>query len=95
MSIGDDWLILDTNVWVFGLREVLRQLPGLHVKIPRQVLLELRANLSAEKTGGLFRVVNRYPECVDVQWDRVDSSTVWEYRELGCRHGGRGSGGPY
>ena len=96
MSIRDDWVMLDTNVWVFGLRDhpdrlacrqLLRHLPELHVKIPRQILLELRANFTREEIGDLFRLVNRYPDCVDVQWDRVDSSAVRKYREMGCRHG--------
>jgi hypothetical protein len=41
MTIGHDWLVLDTNIWIFGLREqsdppacdqLLRQLPRLYVK---------------------------------------------------------------
>jgi len=50
MTIGPDWVVLDTNIWIFGLRhqpeqpacaQVLQHLPQLHVKIPRQVRLEL------------------------------------------------------
>ena len=89
-------MILDTNVWVFGLRDhpdrpacrqLLRHLPELHIKIPRQILLELRANLTREEIGDLFRLVNRYADCVDVRRDRVDSSAVRKHREMGCRHG--------
>jgi len=75
MIIGRDWVVLDTNVWIFGLRnqpdrptctQVLRSLNRLHVKVPRQVLLELRANLSRDEMGGLFRLLNRYPDQIDI-----------------------------
>jgi hypothetical protein len=63
MTIGHDWLVLDTNIWIFGLREqpdppacdqLLRQLPRLYVKVPRQILLELRTNLTAEEMRRFF-----------------------------------------
>jgi hypothetical protein len=46
MTIGRDWVVLDTHVWIFGLRKqpdhpacthVLQRLPQLHVKVPRRV----------------------------------------------------------
>ena len=54
MSIRDDWIILDTNVWIFGLRrvpylpacaELLQNLNRLQVVLPQQILQELQANL--------------------------------------------------
>ena len=50
MSIRDEWIILDTNVWIFGLRripdfaacaELLQNLNRLRVVLPRQILQEL------------------------------------------------------
>ncbi len=56
MSIRDSRIILDTNVWVFGLRgdpeyhacsAVLENLSSLQIVIPRQVLIELQLNRNA------------------------------------------------
>lgn len=55
MTIEHEWIVLDTNVWIFGLRhqseqpacaDLLRFLHRLFIKIPRQIVLELYANLS-------------------------------------------------
>lgn len=81
MTIGREWVALDTNVWIFGLRNaperpactrLLRRLPGLLVKVPRQILLELRANLSQEEMDDFFRLLNRHPEQREISWDKVE-----------------------
>ena len=96
MNIRRDWIVLDTNVWIFGLRkqpgrsacvQVLRNLNRLYVKIPRQILLELRANLMKDEFGELFRLVNRYPDRIDIQWDKVKSLLIRKYEKLGCKLG--------
>ena len=66
MTIRDERAVLDTNVWIFGLRYhselpafalLLERLGQLQVILPRQVLRELQANLTdyerlaAEVTG--------------------------------------------
>src|SRR4051794_1766440 len=80
MTMAHSWLILDTNIWIFSLREdperpacmqVLQHLPQLYVHAPRQILLELRANLTKEEMGRLFRLLNRYPERIQIHWDYV------------------------
>lgn len=96
MTIRHDWLVLDTNVWIFGLREqpdqpacdqLLQQLSRLYVKVPRQILLELRANLTEEEIRRLFRLLNRYPNRIDVHWDKVALSLIRKYQQLGCKLG--------
>jgi hypothetical protein len=96
MTIGRDWVVLDTNVWIFGLRhqpdqpacaQVLRRLPQLRVKIPRQVLLELRANLSDEEMREFFRLLNRHSGRSDIHWEKVESSLIHKYQRLGCKLG--------
>lgn len=96
MTIRHDWLVLDTNVWIFGLREqsdplacdqLLRYLPRLYVKVPRQILRELRANLTEEEMRSLFRLLNRYPDRLEVHWDKVDVSLIRKYQQLGCKLG--------
>ena len=73
MGIDGEWIVLDTNVRIFGLRNqpdrpacvpVLRCLPRLYVKLPRQILLELRANLTDEELKELFRLWRYYPDPV-------------------------------
>jgi hypothetical protein len=96
MTIGRDWVVLDTNVWIFGLRhqpgqpacaQVLQRLPQLHIRVPRQVLLELQANLSNEEMWEFFRLLNRHPERTDIRWERVELSFIHKYQRLGCKLG--------
>ena len=53
MTIRDKPVVLDTNIWIFGLRrhpdlpacaQLLERLGQLQVILPRQLLQELRAN---------------------------------------------------
>ena len=96
MTIGPDWVVLDTNIWIFGLRrqpeqpacaQVLQHLPQLYVKIPRQVLLELQANLRHEELRAFFRLLHRYPGQTDMRWEQVDLSRIRTYQRLGCKLG--------
>lgn len=57
------WL-LDTNIWIFGLRrddahraceELLDELGSFSVVIPRQVLKELNLNLTEDEIYDLYR----------------------------------------
>ena len=96
MNIRDEWIILDTNIWIFGLRnhpdhsacrQILENLHSLTVKVPRQILLELRANLKRDEFSTLFQLTNRYPNRIDILWNKVAPSLVEKYQELGCRLG--------
>jgi hypothetical protein len=60
---------------------------GLYVKVPRQVLLELQANLTEEEMRRFFRLLNRYPDRIEVHWERVDVSLIRKYQQLGCKLG--------
>ena len=96
MTIGPEWVVLDTNVWIFGLRDqpdrpaciqILQRLHRLYVKVPRQILLELRANLSGDEMGRLFRLLNRYPDRVDIHYDKAEPALIDKYQQLGCKLG--------
>jgi hypothetical protein len=96
MTIEREWIVLDTNVWVFGLRNVperpacfrlLRRLPDLFVRVPRQILLELRANLRREEMTDFFRLLNRHPEQREISWDKVAPALAHNYQRLGCKLG--------
>ncbi len=96
MTIGSERVVLDSNVWIFGLRrqpdrsacaELLDQLPRLRVCLPRQILRELQANLTNEELHDLFRLLSRYPDRIDVQWERVRDEQIQKYLDLGCKLG--------
>ena len=57
------------------------------MKVPRQILLELRANLTAEEMRRFFRLLNRYPDQTEFHWDRVNVSLIRKYQQLGCKLG--------
>lgn len=96
MNIRTDWIVVDTNVWIFGLRtqsdrpacvQFLKHLNQLRIKIPRQVLLELQANLTHDEMGALFRLWRYYPNRIDIRWEKADSELVAKYQRMGCKLG--------
>ena len=96
MTIGPEWVVFDTNIWIFGLRQqpeqpacaqVLTYLPRLHVKIPRQVLRELQANLHHEEMREFFRLLHRHPGHTAIHWEPVELSRIRTYQRLGCKLG--------
>ena len=96
MTIGPDWVVLDTHIWIFGLRhqpeqpacaQVLQHVPQLRVKIPRQVLLELQANLRHEEMREFFRLLHRHPGHTDIRWEHVELSRIRTYQQCGCKVG--------
>ena len=96
MSIQDEWIVLDTNIWLFGQRrvpgftecaELLDFLNRLRVVLPRQVLQELQANFSDREMGALFRLLNRLPTPPRIDWLKPAQETVAKYRSMGCKFG--------
>lgn len=96
MITNSEWIIFDTNIWIFGLREeadrpacfqLLRHLPQLSVKLPRQILRELRANLTRDEMSDLFRLLNHYPERIEISWNKIELSLIRKYQSLGCKLG--------
>jgi predicted nucleic acid-binding protein len=96
VSIRDEWIILDTNVWIFGLRripdfaacaELLQNLNRLRVVLPRQILQELQANLVDDELRVLFRLINRLPIPPKIDWQKAAPETVAKYQQKGCKLG--------
>ncbi len=96
MIPSSEWIVLDTNIWIFGLRnqserpacaQVLQRLPRFSIKVPRQILLELGANLSHDEMDALFRLLNHYPDRVGISWERANAQLIQKYKELGCKAG--------
>ncbi|HEY2990821.1 MAG TPA: PIN domain-containing protein [Candidatus Binatia bacterium] len=96
MSIREEWIVLDTNIWIFGLRrvpefpacaELLDHLNRLRVVLPRQILQELQANLVEDELRALFRVLNRLPISPKIDWQKASAETVAKYQQMGCKLG--------
>ena len=89
------WL-LDTNVWVFGLRrdasfpacaQLLNRIGSFSILIPRQVLKELNLALAEDGMRDFYRLVNQCSEFIELSWDPAALDQVRFYQELGCRKG--------
>lgn len=96
MTITDERVTLDTNVWIFGLRQqpefpdceaLLQHLNQLKAVLPRQVLLELQANLVEGELKMLFRLLKQSAKGVEVYWDKAKMEDILKYQRLGCKLG--------
>jgi len=96
MSIDNEWIVLDTNMWIFGLREqadqpgcyqLLQCLNKLYVKTPFQIFLELRANLDPEELKRFFRLIHLYPNRIELSWEKAELHLINKYRNVGCKLG--------
>lgn len=96
MSILDERVVFDTNIWIFGLRQspaipacaqLLEHLGRLRVVLPRQILQELHANLSEDETRDLFRLLSRFPERLKIDWEKTKPEIISKYQRLGCKLG--------
>ena len=96
MSIQDEWIVLDTNIWIFGQRrvpgftecaELLDLLNQLRVVLPRQILQELQANFTNLEMSALFRLLNRIPIPPKIEWQKPAQETVARYLSMGCKLG--------
>ena len=96
MTIPLDRLVLDTNVWVFGLRrdaafpacsELLERIGLFGVVIPLQLIKELNANLSEDETREFYQLVNQHPEIIELSWDPAPTDRVKFFQAKGCRKG--------
>lgn len=96
MTIRDKRVILDTNVWIFGLRRhpqlpscafLLERLGQLQLVLPRQVLQELQANLTERELRALFRLLKQFPENIEIRWEKGKTANIRKYESLGCKLG--------
>lgn len=96
MSILDERIVLDTNIWIFGLRRVpdipacsqlLERLHRLSVVLPRQILQELQANLSEDEVRTLLRLLSRLPQKIIINWEKAQQEIIAKYQRLGCKLG--------
>jgi predicted nucleic acid-binding protein len=89
------WL-LDTNIWVFGLRrdasflacaQLLDQIGSFSILIPLQVLKELNLALSEDEMRDFYRLVNQHSEFIELSWEPAVLEQVKFYEQRGCRKG--------
>jgi predicted nucleic acid-binding protein len=96
VTIRNSRIALDTNVWIYGLRqdqnffacsELLENLRAFQAVIPRQVLAELQANLTAEESRHFWQLIHAPTSRVEISWDAAPAEPLDRYRRLGCRRG--------
>jgi predicted nucleic acid-binding protein len=96
MTIPHERWLLDTNIWVFGLRrstefpacaELLDLIGSFSIIIPLQLLKELNVNLSEEEMHYLYELINQYPDVIEVNWERASADRIQFFQEQGCRKG--------
>jgi len=96
MTIQDERVVLDTNVWIFGLRHhpelpacalLLERLGQIQVILPRQVLRELQAKLTESELRTLFHLLKQFPKQSVIHWGMAEMETVRKYQSLGCKLG--------
>ena len=96
MSIDNEWIVFDTNIWILGLRnqadqpacyQLLQCLNKLYVKTPYQIFLELKANLVPDELKRFFRLIHLYPNRIELSWEKAELGLINKYQNLGCKSG--------
>jgi predicted nucleic acid-binding protein len=96
MIIQPERWLLDTNVWVFGLRgdaafpactQLLDRVGSFAVVIPLQVLKELNLALTEDEMRDFYRLINQCSEFIELSWEQAAIERVKFYEGLGCRKG--------
>ena len=96
MTIPRERWLLDTNVWVFGLRgddafpacaQLLDRVGSFSVVIPLQVLKELNLALTEDEMRNFYSVINQCSEFIELSWQPAAIELVKFYEERGCRKG--------
>ncbi len=96
MTIPPERWLLDTNVWVFGLRgddafpacaQLLDRVGSFSVVIPLQVLKELNLALTEDEMRNFYSVINQCSEFIELSWQPAAIELVKFYEERGCRKG--------
>lgn len=96
MTTPPERWVLDTNVWVFGLRrdasspacaQLLDGIGSFSILIPLQVLKELNLALTEDEMRDFYRLVNQYSEFIALSWEPAAAEFVKFYEERGCRKG--------
>jgi hypothetical protein len=96
MTIFDDWIAFDTNIYIFGIREnpkfpacleLLERIGGLYVYLPRQIIRELQNNLHLDEVHELFSLFSRYPDRIRINWKTTTLALIEKFQQAGCKLG--------
>lgn len=95
MTIPPERWLLDTNIWIFGLRgdaftactRLLDLIGSFSVVVPLQILKELQLALAEDEIRDFYRLVNHYPEFIELSWEPAAIDRVRFYEKRGCRKG--------
>jgi predicted nucleic acid-binding protein len=96
MTIPPERWLLDTNVWVFGLRrddafpacaQLLDRVGSFSAVIPLQVLKELNLTLTEDEMRAFYRLINQHSEFIEMSWQPAAIKLVKFYEGRGCRKG--------
>ncbi|MGZ8847326.1 MAG: PIN domain-containing protein [Pyrinomonadaceae bacterium] len=96
MNLPTERWLIDTNVWIFGLRHDERypdsvtvlEAIGLFVAlVPPQVIKELRLNLTDDEMKAFYRLLKNFPEGAQLSWQEAVAGKVQSYLDRGCRKG--------
>lgn len=91
MTIKNERIVFDTNIWIFGLQRhpehpfcaiLLEILGQLNVVIPRQILRELRANFAESELKELFRLLNQFESRIVINWEKARIANIEKYCSL-------------
>jgi hypothetical protein len=96
MTIFDDCISFDTNIYIFGIREdpkfpacieLLERIGELYVYLPRQIIRELQNNLHPNEVHELFNLFSRYPDRFRINWKTTALALIEKFQRLGCKLG--------
>lgn len=92
MNLPTERWLIDTNVWIFGLRRddrypdsatVLEAIGSFVALVPPQVIRELRLNLTDDEMKAFYELLKNFPE----GWQEAAAEKVQSYLDRGCRKG--------
>ena len=96
MNLPTERWLIDTNVWIFGLRRderypdsfaVLKAIGSFVALVTPQIIKELRLNLTDDEMKAFYRLLKNFPEGVQLSWQEAVAEKVQFYLDRGCRKG--------
>ena len=81
------------DIWSAARRELSRigkgavEIGSFLVVVPLQIIKELHLNLTDDDMKDFYRLLNKFPDCAEVSWERVPAERVVFYQNRGCRKG--------
>ena len=96
MNLPTERWLIDTNVWIFGLRRderypdsfaVLEAIGSFVALVTPQIIKELGLNLTDDEMKAFYRLLKNFSEGVQLSWQEAVPEKVQSYLDRGCRKG--------